>query len=189
MDFQSLKKDSTIIVLQEGGTEPQLTVATVVNTPEPKPMYMTKSAAANPSIYAGTNMMQPVVEIIARMGNEDISFSNLSPTASVATYNNGQTTISCTAEGMLPAIDAMMQRARKRIEERPYDDAVMVKGKEFLMSLNPRYKEEEEQKQDIANLKGQMGDVVNTMNTMMTMMQDLNKKISGTSSKSRKESE
>jgi flagellar hook-associated protein FlgK len=59
----------------------------------------------------------------------------------------------------------------------------MAKGKEFLMSLNPRYKEEEEQKQDIANLKGQMGDVVNTMNTMMSMMQDLNKKISGTSPK------
>jgi len=30
-----------------------------------------------------------------------------------------------------------------------------------------------------------MGDVVNTMNTMMSMMQDLNKKISSTSPKSK----
>lgn len=185
MDFQSLKQGSPIYVLQEGGTEPQLTVATVMNKPEPKPMYMTQTPGATPGIYAGTNMMQPVVEIVAHIGNEDIPFSNLTPTASTATYNNGQTTISCTMEGMLPAIDAMMQKARKHFEERPYNDAVMVKGKEFLMSLNPRYKEEEEQKQDIANLKGQMGDVLKTMNTMMSMMQDLNKKISGTSSKSK----
>lgn len=181
MDFQSLKQGSPIYVLQEGGAEPQLTVATVVNKPEPKPMYMTQMPGATPNIYAGTNMMQPVVEIVAHMGNEDVPFSNLTPTASTATYNNGQTTISCTAESMLPAVDAMMQKARKRIEERPYDDAVMVKGKEFLMSLNPRYKEEEEQKQDIANLKGQMGDVVNTMNTMMNMMQTLQKSISSAS--------
>lgn len=180
MDFQSLKQGSTVYILQEGGKEPQLTIATVVNNPEPKPQYMTQTPGATPGIYAGTNMMQPVVEIIARMGSEDVPFSNLTPTATTASYNNGQTTISCTTEGMLPAVDAMMQKARKRIEERPYDDAVMARGKEFLMSLNPRYKEEEEQKQDIANLKGQMGDVVSTMNTMMGMMQELNKKISGT---------
>jgi len=183
MDFQSLKQGSPIYILQEGGSEPQLTIGTVVNKPEPQPLYMTKTPGATPNIYTGTNMMQQVVEVVARMGNEDIPFSNLTPTATTASYNNGQTTISCTKEGMLPAIDAMMQKAHKRIEERPYDDAVMVKGKEFLMALNPRYKEEEEQKQDIANLKGQMGDVVNTMNTMMGMMQELNKKISGTSSK------
>lgn len=183
MDFQSLKQGSSVYILQEGGTEPQLTIATVVNKPEPKPRYMTQVPGATPNVYAGTNMMQPVIEIVARMGNEDVPFSNLMPTASTASYNNGQTTICCSTEDMLSAVDAMMQRAKQRIDERPYDDAVMVKGKEFLMSLNPRYKEEEEQKQDIANLKGQMGDVVSTMNTMMTMMQELNKKISGTPSK------
>lgn len=181
MDFQSLKQGSTVYVLQEGGKEPQLTVATVVNRPEPKPQYMTQAPGATPAIYAGTNMMQPVVEIIARMGGEDVPFSNLTPTATTASYNNGQTTISCTAEGMLPAVDAMMQKSRRHIEETPYHEAALVRGKEFLMSLNPRYREEEEQKQDIANLKGQMGDVVSTMNTMMGMMQELNKKISGTS--------
>lgn len=183
MDFQSLKQGSPIYILQEGGSEPKLTVGTVANKPEPKPMYMTQTPGATPGIYAGTNMMQPVVKIVVHTENEDIPFSNLTPSASMATYNNGQTTISCTAEGMLPAVDAMMQKSRKHIEENPYHEAALVKGKEFLMALNPRYKEEEEQKQDIANLKGQMGDVVSTMNTMMSMMQDLNKKISGTSSK------
>ena len=181
MDFQSLKQGSPIYILQEGGTEPKLTVATVANKPEPKPLYMTQNPGATPAAYVGTNMMQPVVEIVARMGNEDVPFSNLTPTASTATYNNGQTTISCTTEGMLPAVDAMMQRAKKRIEERPYDDAVMTKGKEFLMSLNPRYKEEEEQKQDIANLKSQMGNIETTMGTMMSMMKDLQKSISSAS--------
>ena len=107
MDFQSLKQGSPIYILQEGGSEPQLTIATVANKPEPKPKYMTQTPGATPNIYAGTNMMQPVVEVVAHIGNEDIPFSNLTPTATTASYNNGQTTISCTKEGMLSAIDAM----------------------------------------------------------------------------------
>lgn len=175
MDFQSLKQGSPVYILQEGGAEPQLTIATVVNKPEPKPQYMTQTPGATPNVYAGTNLMQPVVEIVARMGNEDVPFSNLTPTASTASYNNGQTTICCTTEGMLPAVDAMMQKSRKHIEENPYHEAALAKGKEFLMMLNPRYREEEEQKQDIANLKEQVGGIYNTMNKMMEMMQSIQK--------------
>lgn len=183
MDFQSLRPGSAIYILHRDDN-PRLFVATVQNKPESKPRYMTQNPAATPAAYAGTNMMQPVVEVIARCGNDDVPFSNLNPTDSSATYNNGQTFITTTPDAMLPAVDAMIQESRKALEKIDFHKQVLVEGEKMLETLNPRYREEKEQKQDIANLKGQMGDVVSTMNTMMSMMQDLNKKFS-TSSKSK----
>lgn len=182
MDFQSLRPGSAIYILhRDGNTVPQLVIGTVQNKPEPKPRYMTQTPGATANVYTGTNMMQPVVEIVAKCGNEDVPFSNLTPTDSSATYNNGQTFITTTPDAMLPAVDAMMQDSRKELSRNDYNQAVLSEGEKMLETLNPRYREEKEQKQDIANLKGQMGDVVNTMNTMMSMMQDLNKKISASS--------
>lgn len=187
MDFQSLRPGSAIYILHRDDKTPRLIVASVQNKPEPKPRYMTQAPGVtpNPAAYAGTNMMAPVVEIVARCGTEDVPFSNLVPTDSSATYNNGQTFITTTPDAMLPAVDAMLQESRKALDRVDYHKTVLVEGEKMLETLNPRYREEKEQKQDIANLKGQMGDVVSTMNTMMSMMQDLNKKISGTSSKSK----
>ena len=127
--------------------------------------------------------MQPVVEIVAKCGKEDVPFSNLTPTDTSATYNNGQTFITTTPDAMLPAVDAMIQESRKAIERVDYHKAVLVEGEKMLETLNPRYREEKEQKQDIANLKSQMGNIENTMGAMMSMMQDLKKSISSSKSK------
>lgn len=182
MDFQSLRQGSTVYILHRDGKSPRLVVGTVQNNPEAKPRYMTQTpAAATPNVYAGTNLMQPVLEIIVKCGNNEIPFSNLTPTDSSATYNNGQTFISTTPDIMLPAVDAMMQDSRKALEMVDYHNAVLAEGEKMLETLNPRYREEKEQKQDIVNLKNQMGNIENTMNTMMSMMQELKKGISATS--------
>lgn len=183
MDFQSLRQGSAIYILHRDDKTPRLIIGTVQNKPEPKPRYMAQTPGATPSAYIGTNMMQPVVEVVAKCGNEDVPFSGLTPTDSSATYNNGQTFITTTPDAMLPAVDAMIQESRKALERVDYHKQVLTEGEKMLETLNPRYREEKEQKQDIANLKGQMGDIVNTMGTMMTMMQELNKKISSSSSK------
>ena len=142
---------------------------------------MTQTTGATANVYAGTNMMQPVVEIVAKCGNEDVPFSNLTPTDSSATYNNGQTFITTTPDAMLPAVDAMMQDSRKELARNDYNQAVLTEGEKMLETLNPRYREEKEQKQDIANLKSQMGNIENAMSTMMSMMQTLQKSISSSS--------
>lgn len=182
MDFQSLRPGSAIYILhRDGNTVPRLVIGTIQNKPEPKPRYMTQTAGATANVYAGTNMMQPVVEIVAKCGNEDVPFSNLTPTDSSATYNNGQTFITTTPDAMLPAVDAMMQDSRKELARNDYNQAVLTEGEKMLETLNPRYREEKEQKQDIANLKSQMGNIENAMGTMMSMMQTLQKSISSSS--------
>lgn len=182
MDFQSLRPGSAIYILhRDGNTVPRLVIGTIQNKPEPKPRYMTQTTGATANVYAGTNMMQPVVEIVAKCGNEDVPFSNLTPTDSSATYNNGQTFITTTPDAMLPAVDAMMQDSRKELARNDYNQAVLTEGEKMLETLNPRYREEKEQKQDIANLKSQMGNIENAMGTMMSMMQTLQKSISSSS--------
>ena len=181
MDFQSLRAGSAIYILHRDDATPRLIIGTVQNKPEPRPRYMTQTPGATPNVYAGTNMMQPVVEVVVKCGTEDVPFSNLNPADSSATYNNGQTFITTTPDAMLPAVDAMIQDSRKALERVDYHKSVLVEGEKMLETLNPRYREEKEQKQDIANLKGQMGDIVSTMNTMMSMMQDLKKGISSAS--------
>ncbi len=189
MDFQSLRQGSAIYILhRDGNTVPQLIIGTVQNKPEPKPRYMTQTPGATPNAYVGTNMMQPVVEIVAKCGNEEVPFSNLTPTDSSATYNNGQTFITTTPDAMLPAVDAMMQDSRKELARNDYNHAVLKEGEKMLETLNPRYREEKEQKQDIANLKNQMGNIEsqmgnieNAMGSMMSMLQGLQKSISSSS--------
>ena len=68
MDFQSLRPGSAIYILHRDDNTPRLIVASVQNKPEPKPRYMTQTPGVtpNPAAYAGTNMMAPVVEVIAR---------------------------------------------------------------------------------------------------------------------------
>jgi hypothetical protein len=182
MDFQSLRQGSAIYILhRDGNTTPQLIVGTVQNKPEPKPMYMAQTPGATPNVYAGTNMMQPVVEVIAKCGNEDIPFSNLNPTDSSATYGNGAYFITTTPDAMLPTVDAMMQESRKILSKQSYHEAVLVEGEKMLETLNPRYREEKEQKQDIANLKSQMGNIESTLGTMTAMIQNLQKSITSSS--------
>ncbi len=190
MDFQSLRPGSAIYILhRDGKTVPDLIIGTVQNKPEPKPRYMTQvpGTTPNPAAYSGTNMMLPVVEIVARCGNDDVPFQNLTPTDSSATYNNGETFITTTPDAMLPAVDAMMQDSRKELARDAYNKAVLEKGETMLETLNPRYREEKEQKQKIANLETQMGGIYTTMNKMMEMMQSIQKGASP--SKSRKESD
>lgn len=179
MDFQSLRQGAPFYALHQGGDRPRLAIGIVQNKPEPKPQYMSQ----NPGAFTGTNLMKQVVEIVVRFDKEDVPFQNLDPTASSATYNNGQTFIATTADALLPAVDEMMARSRKRIAERPYDDAVMEEGEKMLETLNPRYREEKEQKQDIANLKEQVGGIYSTMNKMMEMMQSIQKGASASKSK------
>ena len=182
MDFQSLRPGSALYVLHnDGTTTPSLIIGTVQNKPEPKPRYMTQAPGSTPNMYAGTNMMQPVVEVVAKCGNEEIPFSGLTPTDSSATYGNEAYFITTTPDAMLPAVDAMMQKSRKELERTPYNEAVLSEGEKMVETLNPRYREEKEQKQDIANLKSQMGNIENAMGTMMNMLQGLQKSISSSS--------
>ena len=80
-----------------------------------------------------------------------------------------------------------IKRARS-LQQKKFRDQTglfIVEGEKMVETLNPRYREEKAQKQDIANLKSQMGNIESTMGTMMTMMQNLQKSITASSKSSK----
>ncbi len=178
MDFQNLPIGASFYVLREGGERPTLSIGTVKAKSDPKPQYQTQT----PAIYTG--MQIPiVVDITATIAGEDIPFGNLPATAETSTYQNGAVTVCCTSESILQAISAMMDKSRKRIDMRNYDDAVMEEGELMTEQINPQYKEAKAQKREIASLKEQVGGIYSTMNQMMAMMQNLQKSATGKNSK------
>lgn len=176
MDFQNLPIGASFYVLREGGERPTLSIGTVKSKTDPKPQYQTQT----PAIYTGMQI-PTVVDITVTIGGEDIPFGNLPATGESSTYQNGTVTVCCTSESILQAISAMMDKSRKRIELRPYDDAVIEEGELMTETINPEYKEAKAQKREIAALKEQVGGIYSTMNTMMEMMQSLQKSTQGKS--------
>ena len=170
MDFKSLTIGAPFYILREGGERPTLSIGTVKAKSEPKPQYQTQT----PAIYTGMQI-PTVVDITATVAGEDVPFGNLPAAAESSTYQNGAVTVCSSPESILQAVSAMMDKSRKRIEMRTYDDAVMEAGEEFTETLNPQYKEAKAQKQEIASLKEQVGGIYSTMNQMMAMMQSLQK--------------
>lgn len=170
MDFKSLPIGANFYVLREGGERPTLSIGTVKSKTDPKPQYQTQT----PAIYTGMQIPL-VVDITASVGGEDIPFGNLPANSETSTYQNGAVTVCCTTESILQAVSAMMDKSRKRIEMRKYDDIVMEAGEEFTETLNPQYKESKAQKREIADLKERVGGIYDTMNQMMSMMQALQK--------------
>jgi hypothetical protein len=170
MDFKSLPIGANFYVLREGGERPTLSIGTVKTRTEPKPQYQTQT----PAIYTGMQIPL-VVDITANVAGEEIPFGNLPANSETSTYQNGSVTVCCTTESILQAVSAMMDKSRKRIELRKYDDAVMEAGEEFTETLNPQYKESKAQKREIADLKERVGGIYDTMNQMMSMMQSLQK--------------
>lgn len=170
MDFKSITVGAPFYILREGGERPTLNIGTVKTKTDPKPQYQTQT----PAIYTGMQI-PTVVDITATVNGEDVPFGNLPAQAETSTYQNGTVTVCCTSESILQAISAMMDKSRKRIDLRAYDDAVMEVGEEMTETINPQYKEAKEQKREIASLKEQVGGIYSTMNQMMQMMQAIQK--------------
>ena len=152
MDFKSLQPGQPIYIIYKNDT-PHLVVAEVVSRNEPH--YNVN----NPSAVIGTNLKQ-VVDITAKNGEEVIPLGNLAADDQTATYNNGAQFIGASQEAALREVDSMMAESRQVLDKVEYHQSVLAEGEKMLEVLNPQYKEAKAQKQDIADLRDQMGQLM-----------------------------
>jgi len=158
MDFKSLQPGQPIYIIYRND-KPRLVVAEVVSRNEPH------FNVNNPTAAIGTNLKQ-VVDITAKNGEEVIPLGNLTADMETATYNNGAQFIGASSEATLREVDRMMAESRAVLDKVDYHQSVLAEGEKMLEVLNPQYKEAKAQKQDIADLRGQMSQ-------LMQMMADL----------------
>jgi len=152
MDFKSLQPGNPVYIIYRND-KPRLVVAEVVNRNEPH--YNVN----NPTAAIGTNLKQ-VVDITAKNGEEVIPLGNLTADNETATYNNGAQFIGGSQEATLREVDRMMAESRQVLDKVDYHQSVLAEGEKMLEVLNPQYKEAKAQKQDIADLRDQMGQLV-----------------------------
>ena len=152
MDFKSLQPGNPVYIIYKAD-KPHLVVAEVVSRNEPH------YNVANPSAAIGTNLKQ-VVDITAKNGEEVIPLGNLTADMETATYNNGAQFIAASQEAALREVDRMMAESRQVLDKVEYHQSVLAEGEKMLEVLNPQYKEAKAQKQDIADLRDQMGQLM-----------------------------
>jgi len=168
MDFKSLQPGNPVYIIYKNDT-PHLVVAEVVSRNEPH--YNVN----NPSAVIGTNLKQ-VVDITAKNGEEVIPLGNLAADEQTATYNNGAQFIGASQEAALREVDRMMAESRQVLDKVEYHQSVLAEGEKMLEVLNPQYKEAKAQKQDIADLRDQMGQ-------LMQMVADMQQSLKSAKSK------
>lgn len=167
MDFKSLQPGNPVYIIYKAD-KPHLVVAEVVSRNEPH------YNVANPSAAIGTNLKQ-VVDITAKNGEEVIPLGNLTADMETNTYNNGAQFIAASQEAALREVDRMMAESRQLLDKVDYHQSVLAEGEKMLEVLNPQYKEAKAQKQDIADLRDQMGKLMQMVADMQASLKSAKK--------------
>lgn len=167
MDFKSLQAGNPVYIIYRND-KPHLVVAEVVSRNEPH------YNVANPSAAIGTNLKQ-VVDITAKDGEQVIPLGNLTADAETVTYNNGAQFIGASSEATLREVDRMMAESRAVLDKVDYHQSVLAEGEKMLEVLNPQYKEAKAQKQDIADLRDQMGQLMQMVADMQASLKSAKK--------------
>lgn len=167
MDFKSLQPGQPVYIIYKND-KPRLVVAEVVSRNEPH------FNVNNPTAAIGTNLKQ-VVDITAKDGEQVIPLGNLTDDNETATYNNGAQFIGASQEAALREVDRMMAESRQVLDKVEYHQSVLAEGEKMLEVLNPQYKEAKAQKQDIADLRDQMGQLMQMVSDMQASLKSAKK--------------
>lgn len=176
--FQSLRPNSTIYVLHKDGV-PRIQKGAVVSvTASPKqPYQIPMMGIPSPEL----------VDLVARFGDETMTFEKLPATAGIADFGgNGNTmehlVISDNREAMSSEVTSIKQRNIEALNSVDFYRSVIEGCDSILVDLNPDFAEKQAQQAEINNLKTQMDE-------LMRMNKELIAEVKGlrTSSKSKKE--
>lgn len=163
--FSALRPGATLYILDKS-KEPQIKTGFVDNVTVPRPMYKT----FNPAVSFGTNM-QTVVDIVARVGDEKITYEGIPSTLSI--HSNGDVVISESREAMISEVDAMLQNSKSVLDSVEKHKTNIVACEKILKELNPVYARESERDQAIDTLT----DKVNNMQNEFGSIKDTLSKI------------
>lgn len=151
--FSALRQGATLYILDKS-KDPQIKTGYIENISVPRPMYKT----FNPAVSFGTNM-QTVVDIMARIGEEKVTFEGVPSTLTI--HSNGDTVISESREAMISEVDAMLQNSKSIIDSIDKHKSNVVACEKILKELNPVYARESERDQAIDSLTDKVNNMQN----------------------------
>lgn len=119
-------------------------------------------------------------DIVVKYENGSVeTFPQLPPTQSVQTYNNGDIIVCDSRDMAQNEVEKINAYCRKHLELVPHFEKLLFSSEQMKRVLNPNYALQQQNEEDIKNLKADVRNVTDTLSEMKGMME---KMIAGISS-------
>lgn len=148
--FQSLRPNNQIYILHKD--KPLLETGTVISVSAPSPKY-----PVQPMFGQSQEM---VVDIIAKVNNQDITYQRIPANLEVADFGNNNIVLSDNKEAMNSEIMCLKQRSVDIIDSIEYHKNLVAECDKLLTSLNPDLAEKTAQKERIDSLELKMQELM-----------------------------
>lgn len=157
MTFSNLRSGNQIFVLHREAT-PYLEIGQVINVTAPMPMF---NQFASPTNYA--------VDVTAKVGDSNITYSKLPSNAEVADWGgNGNMVVATTRDAMNAELNNLRQKSLEVLQSVDYHKETLKVVDKILQQLNPEYAEKAVQQEEIQQLKKQLADMSTSLNEIMS---------------------
>jgi uncharacterized coiled-coil protein SlyX len=144
--FQSLRPNNQIFILHKD--KPSLDVGSIISVSVPAPKYPVQPMFGQPQ--------ELVVDIVAKVNNQDVTYQKIPANLDVADFGNNSIVLSDNKEAMNSEIMCLKQRSLDIINSVDYHNNVITECDKLLNSLNPDLAEKQAQNDKIQKLEQQL---------------------------------
>ena len=158
--FQALRPNNQIFILHKDTTA--LDTGTVLSVSMPSPKYNVPPSFGVPQ--------EMVVDITAKVNNQDITYQKLPATAEVADFGNNTIVITDNRDAMNSEIACLKQKSVDIVNSREFHENLIVEYDKLLVSLNPEFAEKKAQQSRIDALEAQVTKLIELNSKLMTKL-------------------
>lgn len=157
--FSNLRVGSPFYILKKGENI-KLDVGNVVNVGTARAKYNTNSH----------NMMEMVVDVTVKVGDESLNFEQLPCNLSIADFGQTGVVVSESRDAMMSEVESMRRRSEEVIKSVGYHEKVIVESDKMMKVLNPLFAKEVERDEEMNTLKAEVGEIRQSLSNMEGML-------------------
>lgn len=158
--FQALRPNNQLFILHKD--KPLLEVGSVISVSIPTPKYPVQPMFGQPQ--------EMVVDIIAKVNNQDVTYQKIPANLDVADFGNNSIVLSDNRDAMNSEIMCLKQKSVDILNSIDYHKGVISECDRLLSSLNPDLAEKQAQKARIDTLESQISSLMEMNKQLMARL-------------------
>lgn len=158
--FQSLRPNNQLFILHKD--KPLLEVGSIISVSIPTPKYPVQPMFGQPQ--------EMVVDIIAKVNNQDVTYQKVPANLDVADFGNNSIVLSDNRDAMNSEIMCLKQKSVDILNSVDYHKGVIAECDRLLSSLNPDLAEKQAQKARIDTLESQISSLMEMNKQLMARL-------------------
>ena len=158
--FQSLRPNNQLFILHKD--KPLLEVGSIISVSIPTPKYPVQPMFGQPQ--------EMVVDIIAKVNNQDITYQKIPANLDVADFGNNSIVLSDNRDAMNSEIMCLKQKSVDILNSVDYHKGVITECDRLLSRLNPDLAEKQAQKARIDTLESQISSLMEMNKQLMARL-------------------